>query len=64
MFPALIMDEESAMGNQEKNGDCQHQPLVQAVGLKKYFKIKGKGTLHAVDGVDFSVEAGETLGLV
>lgn len=40
------------------------QPLVEAVHLKKYFKIKGKGVLHAVDDVNFSVGAGETLGLV
>ena len=33
-------------------------------GLKKYFPLKGKGTLRAVDGISFSVGEGETLGLV
>jgi oligopeptide transport system ATP-binding protein len=46
------------------------EPLLQVEGLKKYFPIK-KGLLSrtvghgkAVDGVSFSVEAGEVLGLV
>jgi peptide/nickel transport system ATP-binding protein len=39
------------------------QPLVQTVGLKKYFKTP-KGFLHAVDGVDLSIQPGETLGVV
>lgn len=41
-----------------------HRPLIEAVELKKHFKIKGRGILHAVDGVSFTIEAGETLGLV
>ena len=38
-------------------------PLVQAEGLKKYFK-RTRGMLHAVDGIDFSIMRGETLGVV
>ena len=37
--------------------------LVEARGLTKYFKTK-QGLLHAVDGIDFSIFRGETLGLV
>ena len=45
---------------ENKSMDKQ-QALVQAVNLKKHFKIKGRGVLHAVN---FSLNAGETLGLV
>lgn len=38
-------------------------PLIQTRDLKKYFKTP-KGMLHAVDGVDLSIEAGSTLGVV
>ena len=42
--------------------------LVKAVGLKKYFPVKGifrtKGWVKAVDGVDFEIEKGKTMGLV
>lgn len=38
-------------------------PLLQTIGLKKYFKT-GKGTLHAVDDVNFTIEKGKTLGVV
>lgn len=38
--------------------------LLEARNLKKYFKIKNKGELHAVDDVSFSINAGETFGLV
>ncbi len=38
-------------------------PVVEAVDLKKYFKVKS-GTLHAVDGVSFQIEKGTTLGIV
>ncbi|NLC77033.1 MAG: dipeptide ABC transporter ATP-binding protein [Clostridia bacterium] len=45
------------------------EPLVQVPGLKKHFTVgQGfwgkKGTLKAVDGVDFHIHKGETLGLV
>ena len=40
------------------------EPLLQAKNLKKYFKIRRKGMLHAVDDVSFKVYPGETLGLV
>lgn len=38
--------------------------LVEINQLKKYFEIRGKGLLHAVDGVNLQIQAGETLGLV
>lgn len=44
-------------------------PLIEVKGLKKYFPVSQgfwgtKGTLKAVDGVDFEIAEGETLGLV
>ena len=39
-------------------------PLVEIRNLKKYFKIKNKGMLHAVDDVSLEIYPGETLGLV
>lgn len=45
-------------------------PVLEVKNLKKYFPIKQGiiakqvGQVHAVDGVSFSVNAGETLGLV
>jgi ABC-type oligopeptide transport system ATPase subunit len=46
-----------------------NKPLVEVKGLKKYFPIlrgwrKEKTYVRAVDGVDFSIDQGETLGLV
>lgn len=38
-------------------------PLIETVHLKKYFKTNS-GMLHAVDDVNLSVQAGETLGIV
>ncbi|MDR2183813.1 MAG: ATP-binding cassette domain-containing protein [Clostridiales bacterium] len=37
--------------------------LLEVKNLKKYFKTK-RGPLHAVDGIDFKINKGETLGLV
>lgn len=37
--------------------------LIQVKNLKKYFKT-GRGFLHAVDDVSFSIEKGETIGVV
>lgn len=39
------------------------EALIQVKGLKKYFKTP-KGLLHAVDDVDFTINKGETLGVV
>ena len=38
-------------------------PLLEISGLRTQIKLK-RSTVHAVDGVDLSVRAGETLGLV
>ncbi|MGE5578230.1 MAG: ATP-binding cassette domain-containing protein, partial [Syntrophothermus sp.] len=46
------------------------QPLLEVRHLKKYFsmgqgiKFRKKGTLKAVDDISFSINKGETLGLV
>ena len=37
--------------------------MMEVKNLKKYFKTK-RGPLHAVDGIDFKINKGETLGLV
>ena len=45
-------------------------PLLEVEGLVKHFPVRGGvllrtiGQVHAVDGVSFSLERGETLGLV
>jgi oligopeptide/dipeptide ABC transporter ATP-binding protein len=47
-----------------------NEPLISIKGVKKYFPIRGGllqgtvGNVHAVDGVSFDIERGETLGLV
>jgi peptide/nickel transport system ATP-binding protein len=46
------------------------QPLLTVRGLVKHFPLKGKridgspAVVRAVDGVDFTVRKGETLGVV
>ena len=37
---------------------------IEVKNLKKYFRVGDKNLLHAIDGVSFSVQRGETLGLV
>jgi len=37
--------------------------IIEVRNLTKHFKTK-RGMLHAVDGIDFSIEQGQTLGLV
>ena len=39
------------------------EKLIEVVDLKKYFKTR-QGDLHAVDGINFSINRGETLGIV
>ncbi|MGM9522267.1 MAG: ABC transporter ATP-binding protein [Oscillospiraceae bacterium] len=39
-------------------------PLVRVEHLKKYFDVRGKGILHAVDDISFDIYPQETLGLV
>lgn len=48
----------------------QGQPLLEVVGLKKYFPITAGilrhqiGAVKAVDGIDFAINSGEVLGMV
>ena len=38
-------------------------PLIETRNLKKYFKTP-KGSLHAVDDVNLTINKGETIGVV
>lgn len=38
--------------------------LIEAKNLKKYFKVGANSQLHAVDGVNFKIKRGTTLGVV
>ena len=46
------------------------EPILKVVGLKKHFTSSGgimgrnKFTVKAVDGIDFEIAHGETVGLV
>ena len=46
------------------------EPILEVQGLKKYFPVRqrllarGPRWVKAVDGIDFSIHAGETLGLI
>lgn len=40
-----------------------NEPFIKVTNLKKYFQVPS-GLLHAVDGVDFTIERGKTLGIV
>ena len=41
----------------------QKQRLVEVKDLKTYFFLQ-EGTVHAVEGADFHIDRGETLGVV
>lgn len=43
---------------------AEKQTLIEVRDLKKYFKVGKKQVLKAVDGVNFKIYKGETLGLV
>jgi peptide/nickel transport system ATP-binding protein len=51
-------------------GDAVRRPLLEVSGLKKHFPMRGgllgrtTGHVHAVDGVSFTVDRGETLSVV
>jgi peptide/nickel transport system ATP-binding protein len=40
------------------------EPLIEVKNLKKYFKVSQKDILKAVDNVSFTINKGETLGVV
>ena len=44
--------------------DAVETPLLEVKNVKKYFKIDSKRSLHAVDDVSFTINRGETVGLV
>lgn len=73
--PALMT--RSSLATENRTGPEQHldvggpaQPLLTIRGLQKYFPLKkdalgrSSGMVRAVDGVDFEVYKGETLGVV
>ena len=39
-------------------------PLIETVGLKKYFKVGQNSWLHAVDDINLKIDEGHTLGVV
>jgi peptide/nickel transport system ATP-binding protein len=58
------------MRDDTDSGATGEQPLLSVEGLEKHYPItegllqREVGTIRAVDGIDFTVEAGETVGLI
>jgi ABC-type oligopeptide transport system ATPase subunit len=44
--------------------DGQSAALLEVRDLKKYFKARNGAMLHAVDGINFTLNRGKTLGVV
>lgn len=59
----LVTDTNNKDSSLKVGGFNMAQEILRVQGLKKYFETK-YGLLHAVDGVDFTIREGETLGLV
>uniref|UniRef100_UPI003D74E856 ATP-binding cassette domain-containing protein n=1 Tax=Micromonospora marina TaxID=307120 RepID=UPI003D74E856 len=55
-------------GRQAETVDTTAEPLLSVRGLTKHFPVRqglrARGAVRAVDGLDFDVRPGETLGLV
>jgi oligopeptide/dipeptide ABC transporter ATP-binding protein len=39
-------------------------PILEVTGLRKHYRVRGGGNVRAVDGVDLTIQSGETFGLV
>ena len=42
----------------------KNTPLLQLIGVKKYFNVGGEKMLKAVDDISIDIMRGETVGLV
>ena len=40
------------------------EPVIEVHDLVKHYRTRGRGTVHAIDGVSFRLERGKVLGLV
>ncbi len=47
-----------------ENMDKKEVPIIETVGLKKYFNVSKNACLHAVDGIDMKIFSGRILGVV
>lgn len=56
------MDSDLTLPNEDRGGAAQ--PLLSASALQKHFPLPDGAVVRAVDGVDFTVLKGETLGVV
>ena len=61
----------ASTGEHESGGPANGRPLLEVAELQRYFQLRRKGglfgtkaLLKAVDGITFTVEKGETLGIV